>query len=376
MHRLPAAPGGWTPESEGVVFIEQTPAPIVFLSAADTDILLLAHAREQLPADFPDMRAVNLLNLQQHLTIDTYAESVLAQAEVIVLRLLGGRAYWAYGLEVVRQGVEQSGAALWVVPGDDRPDLELMGHSTVPLAAVNTFWRYLTEGGIANMVNGLQYLWSGRDGVAGTEGDRPIPPPQSVPRVGAYSWTGASDLPSDAPRIGILFYRAHYLAGNLEPIDALCAALVQRQLQPVPVFVSSLRDPDLQDDVLALLCPKEAATQDDASGLAALINTTSFSLARLDAAMPDVAFWQTLDVPVIQAILSGGTQEQWETQTRGLSPRDVAMNVALPEVDGRIIGRAISFKAVLRQDNCLQTDVVGYRAVGDRTQWIADLAHN
>ncbi|MEO1209183.1 MAG: cobaltochelatase subunit CobN [Cyanobacteria bacterium J06638_20] len=376
MHRLPAAPGGWTPESEGVVFIEQTPAPIVFLSAADTDILLLAHAREQLPADFPDMRGVNLLNLQQHLTIDTYAESVLAQAEVIVLRLLGGRAYWAYGLEVVRQVVEQSGAALWVVPGDDRPDLELMGHSTVPLSAVNTFWRYLTEGGIANMVNGLQYLWSVRDGVSDMEGDRPIPPPQAVPRVGASPWAGTSDLPSDATRVGILFYRAHYLAGNLEPIEALCAALVQRQLQPVPVFVSSLRDPDVQDDVLALLCPKEVATQSDAPGLAALINTTSFSLARLDAAMPDVDFWQTLDLPVIQAILSGGTQEQWETQTRGLSPRDVAMNVALPEVDGRIIGRAISFKAVLRQDDRLQTDVVGYRAVGDRIQWIADLARN
>ena len=378
MHRLPAAPGGWTPDSEGVVFIEQTPAPIVFLSAADTDILLLAHAQEQLPAAFPEMRAVNLLNLQQHLTIDTYSESVLAQAKVIVLRLLGGRAYWAYGLEVVRQVVEQTGAALWVVPGDDRPDPELMSHSTVPLVAVNTFWRYLTEGGITNMVNGLHYLWAVREGMGKGEGDRPIPPPQAVPRVGAYPWAGATDLPLDAPHVGILFYRAHYLAGNLEPVEALCAALVQRHLQPVPVFVSSLRDPDVQEDVLALLCAKGSPAQLDAPtpGLAALINTTSFSLARLDAAVPDVAFWETLDVPVIQAILSGGTQEQWEAQHRGLSPRDVAMNVALPEVDGRIIGRAISFKAVLRQDDRLQTDVVGYRALGDRIQWTADLARN
>jgi cobaltochelatase CobN len=31
MHRIAATPGGWNPQTEGVVFIEQTPAPIVFL---------------------------------------------------------------------------------------------------------------------------------------------------------------------------------------------------------------------------------------------------------------------------------------------------------------------------------------------------------
>jgi len=38
---------------------------------------------------------------------------------------------------------------------------------------------------------------------------------------------------------GILFYRAHYLAGNVTPIDALCQGLAQRHLEPIPVFVSS-----------------------------------------------------------------------------------------------------------------------------------------
>jgi cobaltochelatase CobN len=103
MHRIAATPGGWNPQTEGVVFIEQTPAPIVFLTAADTDIQTLAASTSQLPPGFPALRVVNLLQLQQQLTIDTYAEDVLASAQIIILRLLGGRSYWSYGLEVVRR---------------------------------------------------------------------------------------------------------------------------------------------------------------------------------------------------------------------------------------------------------------------------------
>lgn len=49
MHRIAATPGGWNAEQEGVIFIEQNPAPIVFLSAADTDIQSLATCLPFLP---------------------------------------------------------------------------------------------------------------------------------------------------------------------------------------------------------------------------------------------------------------------------------------------------------------------------------------
>jgi cobaltochelatase CobN len=72
MHRIAAMPGGWNPQEEGVVYIDQTPAPIVFITSADTDIQVLASAWAHLPQGFPEVRAVNLLALQQQLTIDTY----------------------------------------------------------------------------------------------------------------------------------------------------------------------------------------------------------------------------------------------------------------------------------------------------------------
>jgi cobaltochelatase CobN len=38
VHRIASTPGGCTSDNEGVVFVEQNSAPIIFLSAADTDI--------------------------------------------------------------------------------------------------------------------------------------------------------------------------------------------------------------------------------------------------------------------------------------------------------------------------------------------------
>lgn len=371
MHRLAATPGGWSPDTEGVIFVDQTPAPIVLITAADTDISAIAQAIPQLPADFPGLRVVNLLQLQQQLSIDTYAETVLEQAQVIVLRLLGGRSYWSYGLEVVRDVVARTGATLIVLPGDNQPDPTLISYSTLAIAEVNQGWRYFLEGGVANMVNALR--WIAHHGISP---EYPYEPPQPVPAVGLYPFPIPSTL-QNAPQVGIVFYRAHYLAGNLDPIAALCQALGDRGLHPVPVFVSTLRDQDVQTELLDYFRPKGEP------GIQVLLNTTSFSLIQpltlnrgLQAEETSSELWQRLDVPVLQVILSGGALTQWQQEWRGLSPRDVAMNVALPEVDGRIISRAISFKGVQGWNPALETEVLNYQPVDSRVQFVAELAAN
>jgi cobaltochelatase CobN len=402
MHRISSTSGGWN-QSEGLIFLEQTPAPFVLITAADTDIQTLAVAVTKLPPQFPALRVANLLQLQQQLSIDTYGEQVLELAQVIILRLLGGRSYWGYGLEVVQEIVQRNGRTLIVMPGDDAFDPDLISQSTVPLSVANQVWQYFSEGGVENFVNALQFI---SDTCLLTVYNPP--PPQSIPRVGMYEWGvrgqgdkgtrgqgGQRELEADPstselgsstsephsqspipnsqspiPKIGILFYRAHYLAGNTKVIDALCQALVQKNLQPVPVFVSSLREPDVQAELSEFFQPKEAES------IAVLLNTTSFSLARLETETPQTELWEKLDVPVLQVILSGGSIEQWESQFQGLSPRDIGMNVALPEVDGRIITRAVSFKAVQTRNPHLETDVVIYEPVSDRIEFVAKLAAN
>ncbi len=362
MHRLATIPGGWNPAAEGVIFVEQQPAPIAFITAADTDIQTLAVATTQLSADFPQVRVVNLLQLQQQLTIDTYAEDVLTAAKVIIVRLIGGQSYWSYGLEVVQETAKQTGAVLIVLPGDERPDPTLISHSTASLADVDRVWQYLIEGGVDNYRQLLNFIAS-----RWLDFECEYRSPEAVSRVGIYDevrW-----LPEGMPLQGgaaIIFYRAHYLSGNIAAIEALCQALVDRKLTPMPIFVSSLKDSVVQR-VLTSYCQQ---------GVDVLLNTTSFSLASLDTDTPQVGLWATLNLPVFQVILSGAGKEFWESGWQGLTPRDMAMNVALPEVDGRIITRAISFKAVQTQNSALQTDVLVYEPVIDRVEFVAELALN
>ena len=368
MHKIAALPGGWNPNTEGVIFIEQSPAPIIFLTYADTDIQTIASARSCLDDTFPDLRVVNLLNLQQQLSIDTYIE-ILSKARIVVLRLLGGSAYWSYGLERVKEVAELNNIALFVLPGDNAPDLDLIEHSTVSLAVVNRLWRYLIEGGKENYVHALQFI---SDTCLQTTYNPVAPKP--VPELGIYNWLSSiNDLNKSLKKqldlsrdcCGILFYRSHYLAGNTLPIDELCRSIVSRNLIPLPIYISSLKNIDLQQQLLDL-CQHN---------IKVLLNTTSFSLAKIGESS-QLEFWQQLNIPVLQVILSGSSQEQWESSLQGLMPRDVAMNVALPEVDGRIITRAISFKSVQTWNEQLQTNVVVYQPKSDRLKFVAESAAN
>ncbi|MEO0868153.1 MAG: cobaltochelatase subunit CobN, partial [Cyanobacteria bacterium J06642_11] len=207
-----------------------------------------------------------------------------------------------------------------------------------------------------------------------------VPEPKAVPQWGEYEWKRGkgekekgerveNPVASETqPTVAIFFYRAHYLSGNTRVIDALCKALKIRGLSPLPLFLPSLRNPEIQSELLTELTKNQR--------IDLILNTTGFSLAKLNADSPQVDFWQRLDVPVIQVMLSGGSEDQWQQQWRGLSPRDIAMNVALPEVDGRIISRAVSFKAVQTDHPQLETTVMAYEPKPDRIEFVADLAVN
>lgn len=155
---------------------------------------------------------------------------------MIIVRLLGGRAYWSYGLERVKETVAQTGAYLYVLPGDDRPDPDLISHSNVGLSAVHQLWQYFTEGGIENCGQGLQFI-------ARHHFDSRLDPlpPQPVPRIGRFPIHVPEPGLESPPRVGLLFYRAHYLAGNVDAIASLSQALTQHPLTPFPFLCNPSR---------------------------------------------------------------------------------------------------------------------------------------
>ena len=101
MHLLAVQPGAIADGSEAVD-LGQTPGNIVVLSAADTELAMLASARATLPyADFPSLRLANLMQLGHNMSVDLYAEDIIAKAKLVMVRLLGGRGYWPYGVEQI-----------------------------------------------------------------------------------------------------------------------------------------------------------------------------------------------------------------------------------------------------------------------------------
>ncbi|MFM8296251.1 MAG: cobaltochelatase subunit CobN, partial [Microcystaceae cyanobacterium] len=226
MHRLATTPGDWNPNYPESL-PAQTPAPLVVLTAADTDIQCLAATLPHLPPDFIAIRAINLLQLQHPFSIDDYADRILSQAQILIVRLLGGRSYWSYGLEVLKELAIEKGITLWVLPGDDQPDGELMSHSSFPVHQVHQLWQYCQEGGRENWQQGLQWV---SNLCFGTNYE--VLPPKVIPNVGLYN--ALNHVPTDYqkpqdnpenPKVGILFYRSHYLAGNTLVIDELFQAL-------------------------------------------------------------------------------------------------------------------------------------------------------
>ncbi|HFD15980.1 MAG TPA: cobaltochelatase subunit CobN, partial [Rhodospirillales bacterium] len=364
MHLLSAAAAGGA-DVEEAVDLDQSPGEILVLSAADTELACLARARAACEVPLPSLRLANLLKLSHPYSVDLYVEKTVRRARFVLLRLLGGRSYWAYGLEQIASACGEEGIPLLVLPGDDKPDPELARLTTVDREVADRVWAYLTHGGLANAEHCLRYLAS----LLGRELDwrEPVPlPPAGVwlPDRGLLEIEAvAASWQRDRPAVPVLFYRALYASGDLAPVEALVRALDDRGLAPLPVFVTSLKDPAARAPLEALL---------DTVPPALVLNATAFASASPgDSAGGPLA---RFDAPVLQLVFAGRDRESWQADPQGLGPRDLAMQVALPEVDGRILSRAVAFKELAEIDPATECPLMHYRPLDDRIAFVAELA--
>ena len=287
---------------------------LLLLSTADTD-LLAARAVQQpaLPlrlanparTDAPDLDSVAL----------------------VVVRLLGGRRAWD-GLDVLLDDARTRRIPV-VLLGGEGADPELTSLSTVPPGVVTDAAAYLREGGPDNLRELIAFL---SDTVLltghGFAAPVPLPPYGLRPR------------PHDParPTVGVVYYRAHELSGNTRFIDVLCEALEAAGGNARPVYVPSLR-PDADGRVAAV--EELLAGQVDALVVTVLAGGGSNAA---DSEAWDARALTTLDVPVLQGLCVTSSRADWERSDAGLAPIDAAMQVAIPEFDGRLIGVPFSFK--------------------------------
>jgi len=370
MHLLAAAAGS-VDEGQEPVHLGQSPADIVFISAADTELAALATARSEMTQP-PELRLASMMHLQHPMSVDLHIDACASKAKLVVARVLGGASYWKYGFEQYAARLADAGVAFAALPGDDKPDPDLRLFSTVSDQDYDALWAYLVEGGPKNAVNFLSYC---QFVIA------QAPAPQAAEpllRAGVY-WPGdgISDLSAaqahwtqDAPIVPVIFYRALVQGAGLNPINRMVKALRLAGLNPLPIFVASLKD------------PISVATLDQlfqAAPPAVILNCTSFAVGNPHGdSSPNnpLTAVSARQAPVLQVVLAASTESSWEEGLNGLSARDIAMNVALPEVDGRILSRAISFKGEAFFDEATECPIATYKARGDRVTFVAALAAN
>ncbi|MEU9088440.1 cobaltochelatase subunit CobN [Streptomyces sp. NPDC048357] len=301
---------------------------ILLLSTSDTDLL---SARAANTADgLVPYRFAN----PSRLPLDDLP-GLLDGVDLVVVRLLGGLRAWQDGLDLLLAPGQTRPVV--VLTGEQAPDAQLMEASTVPIGIAAEAHGYLAHGGPANLDQLARFL---SDTVLLT--GHGFEPPAAAPTWGplerdARQTTEAA--PGAAPKVAVLYYRAHQMSGNTAFVHTLCEAIEAKGAQPLPLYVSSLRTPEPE-----LLQALESVDAIITTVLAAGGTRPATASAGGDDESWDAGALAALGVPILQALCLTGSRSAWEENDEGLSPLDAATQVAVPEFDGRLITVPFSFK--------------------------------
>ncbi|MBS0420819.1 MAG: cobaltochelatase subunit CobN [Proteobacteria bacterium] len=321
---------------------------IVLLTHAETDLLALTRAMGELPAEFPPVVGHSLNGVSSADDLHALIGAASRSTFVAIVRVHGTAASVPGLVELVTD-TQKKGGSLVVISGigADASTLPRTPNISHELAAALT--AYFMAGGVGNVVQAIRRVAHDMLGVPAL-----FEPPAQMPAHGLYhpdllvtsvdEWQ--SHRVAGKPVALVLFYRAHVLSGNLQFVDHLVRALEFRGFSAVGVFTSSLRDRDESGTPMALSLVDPPSV---------IVNTVSFpmlTLTSLETPPPEAhhTSFEAMGVPIIQAICSGTTRAAWSESGRGLGPAEAAMNIALPECDGRIITVPISFKENHRYD--------------------------
>ncbi|WP_433226141.1 cobaltochelatase subunit CobN [Actinomadura formosensis] len=316
---------------------------VLLLSTSDTD-LLSARASG----------AAYRLGNPARLRVDDLP-ALVEGTDLVVVRLLGGRRAWQDGLDALLAGPRP----VVVLGGEQAPDAELMELSRlrggVSGGVCADAHAYLAHGGPANLAELHAFL---SDTVLLT--GYGFAPPAPTPTWGRLDRAART---TEGPVIGVLYYRAHHMAGNTAFVETLCTAIEDAGGRAMPVFCSSLRTAEP-----ALLDTLRAADALVVTVLAAGGSRPATAGAGGDDEAWDVGALAALDVPILQGLCLTTSRADWDASDDGLSPLDAASQVAIPEFDGRIITVPFSFKEID------EDGLTVYRADPERAARVAGIA--
>ena len=352
--------------------IRQTAGDIVILSHAATELKVIAnevrhlHEGEGGAKNFPKIRLMHLGYLGHPATIDKYLDDVVANAKIVIVRLLGGESYWQYGVRQLYALCKAAHIELIMLSGDNNWDESLHQLSLVQNQFLPAdIYAYFCAGGAGNHQSALKLLANHISKIAGEAqvSHHKISPPEPMPDCGIYKNYPPANTKATA-KICLFFYRALLQSGDIAALEKLAESLNSFDIEVVLYYLSNFKDAEILADAKEMLSREQPAL---------IILATGFTLQKSDDGMRPEIF-NDFNVPLLQVSLSSLPYEEWRAQSFGLPAKEIVMNVALTELDGRIFTRTIAFQAESEIDALTECPLSHYHICQDRTQFVAKLA--
>ncbi len=363
MHRILNIAGN---EKNNDDLIEQPVADFLFITSVKADLNLISNLllEEEFAPIRNNIRALLISSLNSSAQIDNYFLKTVNFAKVVVIRLFGDKGTWSYGIEqLLNWHAADKKRRLIILSGTFDHEESLCELSSIDKNTALNISKLLRSGGLDNyrkFLYSLNYL----------KQEETLIPDEFLnityyPDPYLYDWNIEK-----GEKIGIISYKSLFLANEIEVNDKLNLQLRKCRLSPKTVFISTLKDHNIQRKLIDIF-KKE--------NIKLIITTTSFSSSHIKnnyLIENSTNIFSYLKIPILQLLSSNRSKKNWLNSSIGMNSSDLLMQIIIPEFDGRITTCPSAFKEVISLKSTLYTEITSYKADRLGIKWISKLATN
>jgi cobaltochelatase CobN len=259
------------------------------------------------------------------------------------------------------------------------PDYQL--NSTVESDDYQNIFKYLNYGGVENFENLILYLTNRFTGGRYEVNAAALPQWDGIyhpdfnysPTLDVYM---EKKLQPEKLTVGILFHQSYWHSHNTNFVDGLIQEIERQGANTLPVFLSGRKNESLNvngfDWVIENYFIKNGAPIVDV-----VISTLSFSWSVLSSTGPEnLCSLKKLNVPILKAILTSNSYDEWQNTPLGLSIVDISTQIALPEFDGFLSTIPIATTESTKIDPVTGIKLTVFEPIPERVNKLARLALN
>ncbi len=254
-------------------------------------------------------------------------------------------------------------------------------YSTVEAEDRQKIFFYLNYGGKKNFEN-LMYYLSNRFTGANHSFEAPAKPlwegiyhPDFNDHPPTLSEYLEKKVDSKRVTVGLWFHQSHWQGGNISPIDSTIREIEAQGANVLPVFFSGSKNQKIGTNGLEWVI-ENYFMKNGKPIVDVVISLFSFSFTTCLSGAEAPVVLKKLGVPVIKAILTCNTAEEWRDSIQGLSIIDIPANVAMPELDGALITVPIAAMDCCQINPSTKTRLVKFEPMPERTKKLVQLAIN